>query len=301
MERLREIGQIREIGHIREIRERKVRRRLTALIGAAAAALLLASAARLPAQAPETFRYSLEVGPPGSGSRGGATWHVFQGPEGAALVPSRRGASRDTAWAIAHDRVTGGLPYQIHHADGLLTPIWEPESAYRPNVEVSGGRTAMVLRPLTWDLIRGSSDRRVAGRSTEHHVVTASVVLVALPPPALEGLGTDSARVTTRTDLWIDRSLPFSWMPFAVWGNRALTLAQPVADAGLRGEVGPRLRELGLPLRMETRVTVEPYGDPDYAFSESSRSVHRVTDLQPVDPPAVPSRFLRYERRNPSQ
>lgn len=292
MERLREI---------REMRERKVRRRLTALIGAAAAALLLASAARLPAQAPDTFRYSLEVGPPGSGSRGATTWHVFQGPEGAALVPSRRGPSRDTAWAVAHDGVTGGLPYQVHHAEGLLTPIWEPESAYRPNVEVQGGRSVMILRRLTWDLIRGSSDRRVAGRPTEHHVVTASMVLVALPPPGFEGLGADSARVTTRTDLWIDRSLPFSWMPFAVWGNRALTLTQPVADAGLRREVGPRLRELGLPLRMETRLTVDPYGDPDVAFAESARSVHRVTDLQPVDPPAVPSRLLRYERRNPSQ
>lgn len=272
-----------------------------ATAGMAAVALLLAAPA--PAQeaadAPRTFRYSMEVTAPQASAP--ATWHAFQGPEGAALVPPNRRAEPGEAWAIFHEARTGGRPYQVRREDRRLIPVWHPDEEYRPGVEVESGQAILSLRELEWELIRGSSDRRIAGRPTEHHVFTASVMVELRPGPGLGGLGTDSARVVTRTDLWIDPSLPFSWAPFATWGSRALSLGQPVADDHLRREVGPRLREMGLPLRMETRLTYRPFGDPDFAFGQNARTRVRVTEVQPVEPPAVPPRFLRYERMNESQ
>lgn len=275
--------------------------RAAATAATAAMALLLASpaAAQEAAPAPETFRYSMEVSTPGASAP--TVWHVFQGPEGASLIPPSRRAEPGEAWAIVHRARTGGRPYQVRREDRRLIPVWNPEEEYRPGVEVGSGLAILTLRELKWELIRGSSDRRIAGRPTEHYVLTATLEVGLRPAPGLEGLGTDSARVVTRTDLWVDPSLPFSWAPFAAWGSRALSLGEPVADEHLRREAEPRLRELGLPLQMDTRLTHRSSGDLDFAFGQNTRTRVRVTELQPAGPPAVPPRFLRYERTNESQ
>lgn len=284
-----------------ESRRKRRTRGAAALLLTAAAGLLLATAARAQSSsaAPETFRYRMEVTTPKASAPG--VWHAFQGPEGASLVSPQRRADPESAFAILHEQVTGGLPYLVLRDQELLSPIWNPEKEYRPGVEVEASSADLVLKGLTWDLIRGSSDRRVAGRATDHYVLTASMTMVARPSRAFQGLGTDSVRVTSRTDLWVDPTLPFSWAPMAVSGSRAVTLGHPVASAGLRTQVASRLRELGLALRTQTRVTFDPYGDPDFAFGQNVRSEMRVTELQPAEPPAVPSRFLRYERTSAPQ
>lgn len=284
-----------------ELGEGRRTRQALALIAGGAAALLLTSAARAQptSGAPDTFRYRMEVSAPQASEPG--VWHAFQGPEGASLVPRSRGTHPEAAFSIMHEEATGGLPFVVLHDQELLTPVWDPEKEYHDGVEVQARSADLVLRDLRWELIRGSSDRRVAGRATDHYVLTASVLMVARPSRGLERLGSDSVRVTSRTDLWIDPALPFSWAPIAVSGSRAVTLGHPVADGGLRTEVAGRLQELGLPLRTQTRITYRPYGDPDFAFGQNARSEVRVTELQPADPPAVPSRFLRYERTSSSQ
>lgn len=272
-------------------------RRLAALALVSALALVLAAVGRAQ-QAPETLRYRVEVTTPGSA--GPAVWHVYHGPDGAALVPPAQPPHPLNAWAIVENGARA-RPLVVRAAREELVPAWSAESEYSPGVTVEGKSAALVLRDLNWDMIRGGSDRTVAGRPTRHYVVTATMKVLARPGPTFENLGQDSTLVTSRTDLWIDPSRPFSWAPIALWGSRALSLENPVADAHLRRQLGPELAGLGFPLRMQVRLTYREYGDADFTFGNDARTQVVVTDLQPAEPPAVPARFLQYSRTSVSQ
>lgn len=291
---------MRTFGGIRPRRPRRARRigRRFAGLGLAAALALAAPAPGPGQETPETFRYRMEVMAPGASEP--AIWHVFQGPDGVSLVPPSQPPHPLNAWAIIRGEGEDG-PQIVRSEEERLLPVWEPEEEYRSGMTTDARDAIMELRDLTWEIIRGASDRRVAGRPTEHYVLTATMKVVAHPSEGLEGLGADSALVSARTDLWIDRGLRFSWAPFAAWGTRALSLGYSPADAHLRKEALPRLRELGLPLRIQTRLTHREYGDPDFSFGQDARTELVVTDLQPADPPAVASRFLEYARSSESQ
>lgn len=282
---------------MRRSEERNAGRRLAALALLSLLALVLAAIGRAQ-QATETLRYRVEVTTPGAS--GPAVWHVYHGPEGAALVPPAQPPHPLNAWAIVENGA-GAEPLMVQADQEQLVPAWTAESEYSPGATVEGQSATLVLRDLNWEMIRGSSDRRVAGRPTRHYVVTASMKVLARPSRAFENLGPDSTLVTGRTDLWVDPSRPFSWAPFALWGSRALSLEQPVADAHLRRQLGPELAGLGFPLRMQVRLTYREYGDADFTFGNDARTQVVVTDLQPVESPAVPARFLRYTRTNASQ
>lgn len=242
----------------------------------------------------EVLRYGVAIRPD-SASRE-AVWRVVQGPDVASIF-SPAGDARDleSAWGVTGPAV-GGRPWLVKNDRKTLVPLWEDGPAYRPGVAASRGQSRVVLRGLDYRFRRGRSDREVEGRRAQHWVVEADVRVVFQPRGLGRGLGSDSAEVRLRTDLWFLRDVPFSWAPLAPTGVTALSVGIGPLARTLRDDLEPHFRRLGLPVITETSQRWEPFGRPDVAMPSGGWGRSRVQGLEAAAPPAADPAVLEYGR-----
>lgn len=146
-----------------------------------------------------------------------------------------------------------GMPHTIEDEWGVLVPAIGDAPDVEGDEPVLSSGTAMAYDSIRWELRRGDRDESIAGRDTEHWVLTIDAWGVQSPGGDREML----VRNTGRGDLWFDPSLVFSAVPFAVARNSGFPLGVQDRAAALHvlHQALPELRERGLLLRAELSET----------------------------------------------
>ncbi len=250
---------------------------------AAAALTAIPAAAQEPVEPP--FSYVLEVQ---MGGEPGGEWAVTQGPElGVARWSGEEGAG-DVA-LVAGPAVGGGPAEPMRQMGGILAFLFDPARDFGPGYRKTStfGSGIAIVDSVALELERGTDDRRIEGRATEHHRLAARIHW-----RHRTGDGTETPVVDRgAADLWFAPDLPFSWLPLGVHPTRPGTVLPlsfwwPEAVDAALARHGGRLQELGLLVGARTRDETRPASDPEGEVQlvgvelESSLSVR---DVRPID------------------
>ena len=153
---------------------------------------------------------------------------------------------------------------------GTMKPLKEGDA-----MDLGFGQTGIV-KSFTYSLSKGNNKQTIEGQKTDHYVLSVKLEWGQVREDGVEITGISSGK----SDLWISKKLPFSWLPYTLSsGNYAksavpLSFLHPEIAGFLLNHFSEELSGMGLLLKARSEVTQRQVSD---SFDSSNKYVKEVS------------------------